>query len=128
MPRRSRPFLRRRAPTVVNGVHGAPRTCVRTATARKIIRTLVVFVVAAGGAIWVGERLLPRQVGVDAPAFWLEGQSWWAPDYGRCTRCGGTLTPRVDELSACRHCPRCNVSFRHQSLPKTIEEMDRVWK
>ena len=61
-------------------------------------------------------------------AYWVAGKSAWAPNYSRCRTCGGALVPMVDELSACRRCERCQVSFRHQSLPKTIEEMDQVWK
>lgn len=89
---------------------------------------LVLFGVAAGGAFWFGETLLPPHAATDAGAFWLQGQSAWAPDYGRCRQCGSVLTPRIDELSACRHCEVCNVSYRHNSLPPTLEEQERVWK
>jgi len=89
---------------------------------------LVLFGVAAGGAFWFGEALLPPHAGSDAGAFWLQGQSAWAPDYGRCRQCGSVLTPRIDELSACRHCEVCNVSYRRHSLPPTLEEQERVWK
>lgn len=91
-------------------------------------RVLVLFGIAAGGAIWIGEKLLPPHAATDAGAFWLQGQSPWAPDYGRCRQCGSVLVPQIDELSACRHCEVCNVSYRHKSLPPTLEEQDRVWR
>lgn len=92
------------------------------------MRLLVVCAVVAAVTIWFGEKYLPPQMGTELGAFWLQGQSPWAPDNGRCRQCGSVLVPRVDALSACRHCEFCNVSYRHQSLPKTLQEQERVWK
>jgi len=78
-------------------------------------------------AIWLGENFLSN-VGQSSGVFWLAGEDWWAPNQGRCASCGGALVPLEDEVSACRHCPQCNVSYRHNSLPQTLEEQERIWK
>lgn len=94
----------------------------------RIVQVLLAFGLVAGAAIWTGENWLVPQTEHRFSAFGLAGEVLWGPDYHRCAQCGGMLIPRVDLLSACRHCAACDVSYRHQSLPQTLEEQDKVWK
>jgi hypothetical protein len=103
-----------------------PRISLRVLS--QVAKTMLLFALLAGGAIWFGEALLPPHAINEHGAFWMQGHSPWAPDDGRCRHCGSLLVARVDVLSACRHCERCNVSFRHKSLPQTLEEQERIWK
>jgi hypothetical protein len=95
-------------------------------TIRKIVTTLLIFLPLAGGAILYGELQL-RPSGMQG-VFWRDGHGWWAPDEGQCARCGDTLVARIDPLGACRNCPRCNLSYRHPSLPATLAQQAEVWK
>lgn len=104
------------------------RTTRRYSTLRQAGKVVLAFVIFGAAAIWIGERLEPRWTGGRAPAFWLEGQGPWAPDYGRCAGCGRFLVPSVDAISACRYCERSGARYRHPSLPKTLEEQEQVWK
>lgn len=94
----------------------------------KIARFSILYAVLGGAAILYGETQLEQSTVQPNGVFWLEGRGWWAPDYGQCCFCGSDLIPRVDEASACRHCEHCILDFRHKSLPKTLEEQERVWK
>jgi hypothetical protein len=77
--------------SVVSGAAARSRitTFLRTA------RLLVVCAALAAVAIWFGENYLPPQLGTERGAFWLRGQSPWAPDNGRCRQCGSVLVPRA---------------------------------
>jgi hypothetical protein len=88
----------------------------------------LLYAALAIGVIYLCETHLRTPVVEPASMFWLDGQSPWAPDENLCPWCGSELTARVDAFSACRHCERCGVSFRHKSLPSTLEEQARVWK
>ncbi|MBL8851568.1 MAG: hypothetical protein JNG89_17930 [Planctomycetaceae bacterium] len=95
---------------------------------RSFVRAGILYAVLAGGVIWTCEHYLGKTSEIHAPMFWLSGHSPWAPDESLCPWCGGTLVARVDSFSACRHCEHCQVSFRHRSLPKTIEDQESVWR
>jgi hypothetical protein len=95
---------------------------------RKFARFSVLYAALAGAAVLYGESQQGFSLSRPKGAFWLEGRSWWAPDYGRCSFCGDDLIPTVDAISACRHCQRCGTDYRHKSFPATIEEQERVWK
>ncbi|MBL8850096.1 MAG: hypothetical protein JNG89_10445 [Planctomycetaceae bacterium] len=95
---------------------------------RKFAKFSVLYAALAGAAVLYGESQREDTNGKSKGVFWLEGRSWWAPDYGKCSMCGEDLRPMVDAISACRRCDRCQIDFRHKSLPATIEEQERVWK
>jgi len=97
-------------------------------TVRKALRVLLIVVITGGTAVWFGERLQPHALNQNGGMFWQEGHGPWATDYGRCAGCGEVLVPRVDMISACRHCQRCNASYRHPDLPKSLEEQELIWK
>ena len=101
--------------------HPKPRS-----TIRKIATTLLCFFPLAGAAILYGESHF--KAAQSQGVYWEEGHDWWAPNDGRCTRCGRVLVNVVDRISACRYCADCGLAFRHHSLPQTLAEQDRVWK
>jgi len=101
---------------------------IRERTPWKVIRVSLYVLLIAGAAIGFGEGYLSRMGGHTSGFYWVSGEDWWAPNRGQCAWCGADLIPMVDEASACRHCRRCKVSFRHKSLPATLEEQEQVWK
>lgn len=94
----------------------------------RIGRVVAAYCAVATCVVWIAETLLLKDVFEYAPADADRRDEFWAPDHGYCRQCGDPLIPMVDELSACRHCTRCNVSYRHKSLPATVEMQEQVWK
>ena len=103
--------------------YSAPRT-----SWRRFAKFSVLYAALAGAAVIYGESQQEYAQGDRRGVFWLEGRSWWAPDYGKCSSCGDDLKPVVDSISACRYCDRCGISFRHKSLPATVEQQEEVWR
>lgn len=99
----------------------------RPSAFRDMVRTVAIYSVAAVSAFWVGESFVLQNSVVFIPAH-LQSGDFWPPDHGYCRECGDRLIPQVDELSACRHCEHCNVSYRHESLPATVELQQQIWK
>ena len=95
---------------------------------RKFARFSVLYAALAGAAVLYGEPQAGFSLSISKGSFWLEGRSWWAPDYGQCNCCGSELVPSLDAISASRRCEKCGIDFRHKSLPATIEEQEQVWR
>lgn len=95
-------------------------------TIRKIATTLAIYIPLAGAAVLYGETQLTPQA--RQGFYWSEDRGWCATDFRECCRCGDTLVDNVDGISAYRHCQRCELRYRHPTLPATLEEQYRVWQ
>jgi len=103
-------------------------TPARRSNVKRFLRVAVISLAVGGALFWAAEKMLRHRGLLPDGVFWMAGDDWWAPNYGRCAFCGTILIPQVDESSACRHCPQCRISFRHSLMPQTLEEQSRVWK